>query len=137
MGAFGWSVARGRPGRAEVVFMTGPLTVIAARHPLDPDPVPSTKATAVFVLGVVAVITGPLVGGLVPAVIALLLARQARAELVAGGGYLTGADRLRQGEVLAVVGLALAAVSLVVAALAAVLTAAGGPIPYDFPDTVD
>lgn len=110
---------------------------VAARHPLDPDPVPCTKATAVLVLGALAVVTGPLVGGLVPAVLALALARQARADLVAGQGYLTGAERLRNGELLALAGLALATLTLVVAAVAAIVTLASGPIPYDFPDTVD
>jgi hypothetical protein len=109
---------------------------VAARHPLDPEPVPCTKATAVLVLGVVAVLTGPLVGGLVPAAVALGLARQARADLVAGRGYLTGGERLRLGEVMALVGAGLAVLTLVVAALAAILAAAD-PIPHDFPDTVD
>ncbi|MBX6751751.1 MAG: hypothetical protein IRY85_19195 [Micromonosporaceae bacterium] len=116
--------------------VTAPLAPSAARHPLDPDPVPSTKATAVLVLGVLALLTGPLVGGLVPAVVALGLARQARADLVASCGYLTGGERLRSGEVLALVGVGLAALALVVAALAAIL-AAVDPIPHDFPDTVD
>jgi len=108
-----------------------------ARHPLDPEPVRSTKATAVLVLGVVAVGTGALVGGLVPAVVALVLARQARADLAAAGGYLTGGELVRRGEVLALIGLGLAALTLAIAAVAAMLTAAGGPLPYDFPDTVD
>ena len=110
---------------------------VAARHPLDPEPVPSTKATAVFVLGVVALLTGPLVGGLVPAVVALGLARQARADLAAALGYLTGSEHLRRGELLAWVGVGLAALVLVIAALAAILAAADGPIPRDFPDTMD
>jgi hypothetical protein len=118
--------------------VTVPLaSPVAARHPLDPDPVPSTKATAVFVLGVLALLTGPLVGGLVPALVALGLARQARADLVAACGYLTGNDQLRRGEVLAVIGAGLAALMLVVAALAAILAAADGPVPHDFPDTMD
>lgn len=117
--------------------MTAPLAQWTARHPLDPDPVASTKATAVLVLGVVAVLLGPLVGGLVPAAVALGLARQARADLLASGGYLTGAERLRSGEVLALVGMGLAALTLVIAALAAILAAADGPLPHDFPDTVD
>jgi hypothetical protein len=118
--------------------MTGPQTAATmARHPLDPEPVGSTKATAVFVLGVLAVITGPLVGGLVPAVVALVLTRQARADLDAGRGYLTGAGRLRRGELLALVGLGLASLTLVIAAVAAIVTVASGPIPYDLPDTMD
>jgi 4-amino-4-deoxy-L-arabinose transferase-like glycosyltransferase len=109
----------------------------AARHPNDPEPVACTKATAVFVLGLVALVTGPLVGGLVPAAVALGLARQAREDLAAGGGYLTGGEHLRRGELLAWIGIGLAALALAVAALAAILAAADGPMPRDFPDTVD
>ena len=116
--------------------MTSPVTA-AVRHPLDPEPVRSTKATAVLVLGVTALVTGPLVGGLVPAVVALVLARQARADLTAGRGFLTGADRLRQGELLALLGLGLAAVTLVVATVAAVLAIAHGSSGHDFPDRFD
>lgn len=116
--------------------MNLPATALV-RHPLDPDPVPATKATAVLVLGVVALITGPLVGGLVPAVLALALARQARADLAAGQGFLTGGELVRRGELFALIGLGLAALTLVIAAVAAMLTLAEGPIPYDFPDTVD
>src|SRR6185436_17223893 len=65
------------------------------RHPLDPDPVRSTKAAAVLALGVAAVVTGPLVGGVVPATLGVVLARQARQEILAGRGYLTGARHLR------------------------------------------
>ena len=39
----------------------------ASRHPLDPEPVRSTKARTVFALGLVALLTGPFVGGVVPA----------------------------------------------------------------------
>lgn len=117
--------------------VTPPFVASLVRHPLDPEPVASTKAIAVFVLGLVAVVTGPLVAGAVPAAVALALGRQARADLIAGQGYLTGAQRLRQGELLALIGLGLSAVSLVVAAVVAILTAAGGAIPYDFPDTMD
>jgi (hydroxyamino)benzene mutase len=99
--------------------------------------VSSTKATTVLVLGVVALVTGPLVGGMVPAVIALALGRQARADLVAGRGFLTGAERLRCGEILAMVGLGLAAVTLVVGALAAMISIAHGAGLHDFPDTVN
>ena len=60
------------------------------RHPQDPEPVRSSKAPAVFALGLVAVLTGPFVGGLVPATIALVLAGQARREAWVAGGYLTG-----------------------------------------------
>jgi (hydroxyamino)benzene mutase len=107
------------------------------RHPLDPEPARSTKANAVLVLGIVALATGPFVGGIVPAVVALVLARQARADLLASRGYLTGADRLRRGERLALIGLALGVVTLVVAAVAAVLAIAGDAGSHDFSDRFD
>ena len=79
------------------------------RHPLDPDPEPSTKARAVFALGLVALLTGPFVGGVVPATVALLLARQASREAYAAGGYLTGSAWIRRGARLAWAGIVLAA----------------------------
>jgi hypothetical protein len=39
------------------------------RHPMDPEPAPSTKARAVFALGLVAFLTGAFVGGVIPATI--------------------------------------------------------------------
>ncbi len=91
------------------------------RHPLDPDPVRSTKAVAVLVLGVVAVLTAPLVGGLVPAGAALLLARQANADLAAGRGFLTGRRLVAAGRVLAWIAVTLAAAALVIAAVIGLL----------------
>jgi hypothetical protein len=96
----------------------------------------STKATAVLVLGIVAVVTGPLVGGVVPAVVALVLARQARADLLDSDGFLSGGDRVRRGEILAMVGVGLAVITLVVAATAAMISIANGG-SHDFPDNVD
>jgi len=104
------------------------------RHPSDPDAVRSTKAVAVLVLGVTAALTGPLVGGLVPATLALLLARQARAELVASQGYLTGAGHLRLGEALAWVGIGLATLALLMAGVVGILSLANDP-SQDFPNT--
>ena len=60
------------------------------RHPQDPDPARASKASAVLGLGVVAVLTGPLVGGVIPATIALLLARESRRDLVSAQGFLLG-----------------------------------------------
>ena len=51
---------------------------------MDPEPAPSTKARAVFALGLVGLLTGPFVGGVIPATIALLLARQAAPAGVRG-----------------------------------------------------
>lgn len=104
---------------------------------MDPDPVRSTKAAAVLALGVAAVVTGPLVGGIVPATLGLVLARQARSDLIAGQGYLTGARHLRAGLVLAWVGIGLAVTALVVASVIGLISLANGGGVQDFPDTSD
>jgi len=107
------------------------------RHPADPDPVRSTKAGAVFALGLVAAITGLLVGGVVPAVVALLLANQARREAYSSRGYLTGAGWLRRGERLAWTGLLLAAVTLTLALVFGIFDWATGPVGQDFDPGID
>jgi len=116
----------------------GPEAVSAppevTRHPLDPDPVRSTKAATVLVLGIAAMVTGPLVGGVVPAALGMVLARQARADLVAGRGYLTGHRQVRLGLVFAWVGIALAAAALVTASVIGIVSLAAGN-GQDFPDT--
>jgi hypothetical protein len=89
--------------------------VAALRHPADPDPTRCTKATAVYALGVVAVLTGPFVGGVIPATIALLLAREARADLHSAKGYLVGTRRYEKGVSLAWTGIVLAIAAIVVA----------------------
>ncbi|ASW53527.1 hypothetical protein [Plantactinospora sp. KBS50] len=88
---------------------------------MDPDPVRSSKAPTVFALGLVAMLTGLFVGGVVPATLTLLLARQARRQAYASGGYLTGAALLRRGERLAWIGLTLAATTVVLALIVAIL----------------
>lgn len=109
----------------------------ALRHPRDPDPVRSTKSRAVFVLGLVALLTGPLVGGIVPATITMLLAREARREAYASGGYLTGAAWLRRGERLAWAGFVLALTTLVALAVIGVLHLADTPVGQDFAPGID
>jgi (hydroxyamino)benzene mutase len=99
---------------------------VPVRHPLDPDPVRSTKAGAVLALGITAAVTGFFVGGLVPATLALVLARQGRAEMVASGGFLTGGRALRAGVALAWVGICLAATALVIATIIGLLHMAHG-----------
>jgi (hydroxyamino)benzene mutase len=84
------------------------------RHPADPDPVRSSKATAVYALGYLAVLTGPLIGGVIPAVIALMLAREARADLHAAEGYLVGTRRYERGVALAWTGIVFAIAVVVV-----------------------
>ena len=113
-----------------------PLAVGPGRHPLDPEPVRSTKAPTVFALGLIAVLTGPLVGGLVPATIALLLARQAAREAYASGGYLTGGVWIRRGTALAWTGIALASCALTVALIVAIFNFANAPV-QDFAPGID
>lgn len=91
------------------------------RHPLDPDPVRSTKANAVLGLGVLALITGPVVGGVIPATLALLLAKETHRDLVAADGFLLGARRLRQGVRLAWAGIVLAIAAIVAAIMMGLL----------------
>ncbi|WP_415646942.1 hypothetical protein [Stackebrandtia soli] len=68
----------------------------AARHPRDPEPVPSTKAAAAFALGLVALVTAPVIGGVIPAVIALRLCDEADADIAESNGFLLGAARSRR-----------------------------------------
>ena len=58
---------------------------------------------------------------MVPATLALLLARQASRQAYAAEGYLTGAAWLRRGRRLAWAGLVLALTSLVIASIAGLL----------------
>ena len=107
------------------------------RHPLDPEPVRSTKARVVFALGVVALLTGPFVGGLVPATVALVLVRQARREAYAARGFLTGGAWLRRGEWLAWTGFVLAVTALVTAVVLGLLHVAQTPAGQDFDSDID
>ena len=106
------------------------------RHPLDPDPVRSTKATAILVLGIAAVVAGPLLGGVVPATVALVLARQARGELRAAEGFLLGGRRVRTGLTLSWTGIFLALGVVLVASIVGLLQLAnsGG---HDFGPSVN
>jgi (hydroxyamino)benzene mutase len=106
------------------------------RHPMDPEPTGSTKARAVFALGLVGFLFGPLVGGVIPATIALLLARQTHRQQYAAGGYLTGSAFVRRGRKLAWAGLILALTALVVAMIAGLLQVAGTP-GQDFDTNTD
>ncbi|WFE42439.1 hypothetical protein [Micromonospora sp. WMMD998] len=114
-----------------------PVVPQAHRHPHDPEPVRSTKARAVFALGLIGALTGLFVGGVVPSTIALTLVRQARREAYASGGYLTGADWLRRGERLALVGLVLAAVAVVAAVVIGVVRHTDASFGHDFAPNID
>ncbi|GAA0534711.1 hypothetical protein GCM10010172_14710 [Paractinoplanes ferrugineus] len=107
------------------------------RHPMDPDPAPATKARAVFALGLVGFLTGVFVGGLIPATIALLMARQAARDAYAAGGYLTGSAWIRRGRRLAWAGIVLAITALVVATIAGLLHLASAPAGPDFAPGTD
>jgi hydroxylaminobenzene mutase len=104
---------------------------------MDPDTAPSTKARAVFALGLVGFLTGAFIGGVIPATVALLLARQTARESYASGGYLTGSAWIRRGRRLAWAGLVLALTSLVVASIAGLLHLAGTPGGADFSPGTD
>lgn len=114
-----------------LAFMLAPQPA-EVRHPLDPDPVRATKASAVFALGLTAVLTGAFIGGLVPATVALILARQARREAYAARGFLTGNSLVRLGERLAWTGIGLAATAVVVTAVVALYRFANSPAGQDF-----
>jgi hydroxylaminobenzene mutase len=109
----------------------------AVRHPLDPEPVRSTKATAVFALGLFAALTGIFVGGLVPATLALVLARQARREAYEARGFLTGSVWLRRGERLAWIGVVLAVTALVITVVIGLYRFASSPAGHDFGPNVN
>ncbi len=114
-----------------------PVAPHGHRHPLDPDPVRSSKARAVFALGLMGALTGLFVGGVVPATLALVLARQARREAYASGGFLTGAAWLRRGERLAWAGLVLVAAAVVAALVIGLVRLAGAPFGHDYAPNVD
>ncbi|GIG69858.1 hypothetical protein [Phytomonospora endophytica] len=111
------------------------------RDPRDPDPVPSTKAVTALALAVVAVITAPFIGGVIPAVLALRLAGQAEAEIVASQGFLTGSARVRRGRWLAQLALLIAVAAVLLGLLLWLVSrigvAGGGPAGNDFPSDVD
>jgi (hydroxyamino)benzene mutase len=110
---------------------------VAVRHPADPQPVRASKARAVWWLGLFSVVTGPLVAGLVPATVALVLAGQFRREAYHAEGFLTGAAQARRGEWLAWSGIALAIVAVATAAMIGLFHAASAPPAPTFPPHVD
>jgi heme/copper-type cytochrome/quinol oxidase subunit 2 len=99
------------------------------RHPLDPDVRTSSKAGAVLFLGVVSVLMMLCVGGVVPAILALTIARGARAELRESQGFLTGDRMLRAGVVLSWLAIAVSTIVLVVLVVYALVVfgASSGP----------
>lgn len=55
-----------------------------------PAPVASSKAATALALAVIGLLFSPLVGGVIPAAVALQLADQARADIESSDGFLTG-----------------------------------------------
>ncbi|HEU5128036.1 MAG TPA: hypothetical protein VFU12_08605 [Glycomyces sp.] len=109
-----------------------------ARHPDDPDPVESTKVVAALTLAVLGVVFSPFVGGAIPALLALVLARQAEADIRDSEGFLLGAGRLGRVRRLAWTAVGVAAAVVVVLLLVWVVhmaRSAGGPI-YDSGEAV-
>jgi uncharacterized membrane protein YesL len=107
------------------------------RHPLDPDPAPSTKARAVFALGLVGLLTGAFVGGVIPATVALLMARQTARQQYEARGYLTGSAWVKRGRWLAWAGIVLALTTLVIASIAGLLHLASTASGSDFAPGTD
>jgi hypothetical protein len=91
----------------------------------------------VWWLGLAAAVTGPLVGGVVPGTVALMLATQFRRDAHPAAGFLTGAAQVRRGELLAWTGILLAAAAVVVAILIAVFRLANTPHGPEFPPGVN
>jgi (hydroxyamino)benzene mutase len=106
------------------------------RHPDDPDTAPDTKAVAAFCLGLLGAATGWVLGGAIPATIALVLAGQGARELREGEGWRTGARFVTWARRLAWTGLGLAVISLVVLVSIHLLQDASAG-QQDFPPTVD
>lgn len=101
-------------------------TVTGRRHPLDPDPVRSTKALAVLWLGALGLVFSPVVAGVVPAVFALVLGRSTEAEMRASAGFLTGTAPLRLGVRLARAALLVAVAVVVIGVVVALFRSGGG-----------
>ncbi len=102
----------------------------------DPDPVPDSKAAAAFSLAVLGLATGVLIGGVIPATIALVLARQASAELDEGAGWRLGDRQVLWARRLAWAAIALAAVAVTMA-IAVALVQGAGLGDRDYPSNVN
>ncbi|WP_020520488.1 hypothetical protein [Catelliglobosispora koreensis] len=106
------------------------------RHPDDPDVAPDSKAAAALCLGVLGAVTGFALGGVIPATVALVLARQAGRDMDRSEGWLTGATQVLWARRLAWVGIALAVCSVAVIVALRLFQDAGAGY-RDFPPTVD
>lgn len=97
------------------------------RHPLDPDPVPATKAQAVRWLAIVALAFSPVLAGVVPAVVALVMARETVEQMRASGGFLTGTGPLLSGVRLVRLALLVSVAVVVIGVAVALLRLGGSP----------
>jgi hydroxylaminobenzene mutase len=100
-------------------------------------PRPSTVARWSLLLGITGMLTAPLLGGIVPGLLAVILASSGRRELVAAEGWLTGHRQLAAGRVLGLTAVWVAltvAVALTVQWLLGLGDAAVHPV---FPDDVE
>jgi TctA family transporter len=103
---------------------------VDGRHPDDPDPVESSKVVAAYTLAAIGVVLSPFVGGAIPAVLALVLARQAEDDIRASEGFLLGASRLPRIRRVAWVALGIAAAVVLLILLVHIIDlarGAGGP----------
>lgn len=88
----------------------GPWQPMPPQPPAQPRPRPASAASWALAAGIVAVALAPCVGGLIPGLIGLALARMATAEVAASGGWLTGSGMIRAARVLSLVGISIAVV---------------------------
>ena len=105
------------------------------RHPDDPDIAPNSKAAAAFCLGVLGAATGLMLGGLIPATVALILARQARCDIDAGAGWQTGHRQIVWAQRLAWTGIALTLIAISTLIIVRLLQGDSGQ--HDYPPSVD
>jgi hypothetical protein len=90
-----------------------------------------------LVLGIVGVVTAPLLGGIVPGVLAVTFASSAQREIAESEGWLTGTPHLAGGRVLGWVAIWLA-ITMAVAVVALWLIGVGDTAAYpSYPHDVD
>lgn len=110
---------------------------LSGRHPEDPEPITDTKIVAAQVLAVTGLVLSPFVGGVVPALFALVLAKQAERDIRDSEGWLLGACKLRRIRRIARIALGIVAGVIIVAILLGVIAmAVGAGMPEFDGDTV-
>jgi hydroxylaminobenzene mutase len=100
-------------------------------------PRPSGAAVWSLVLGIVGVVTAPLLGGVVPGVLAVALAASARREILAAEGWLTGTRLLVTGRALGWVAIWVAVTMIVALAALWLINVGDAAVDPTYPDTVD